>query len=99
MDDKKAKQGFPSNVPKTKENEKSKEMEKSQNLRKLEVGIMANLKNNSRSEEKAKILLNEAIKYEHEENFLKAIRFYQEATRLSPNILNIYVNENTSANI
>lgn len=90
MEDKEAKKGFPPNISKTKEKEKSKEMEESQKLGKLEVGLLANLKKNSRLDEKAKILLNEAIKYEHEENFLKAIRFYQEATRLSPNILNIY---------
>ncbi|CRH02886.1 DNA replication origin binding protein, putative [Plasmodium relictum] len=47
------------------------------------------------NKEKAKKLFIQALNHENDENFLKATKFYQEAVKLYPNILNIYINENS----
>ncbi|CRG97096.1 DNA replication origin binding protein, putative [Plasmodium gallinaceum] len=53
------------------------------------------IKYSNSNKEKAKKLFAKAINYEYDENFLKATKFYQEAVKLYPKILNIYTNENS----
>lgn len=52
------------------------------------------IKNNNSNKEKAKKLFMQALNHESDENFLKATKFYQEAVKLYPNILNTYINDN-----
>ncbi|ANQ10891.1 Uncharacterized protein PCOAH_00052010 [Plasmodium coatneyi] len=44
--------------------------------------------------EKAKQLFLQALNHERDENYLKATKFYQEAVKLYPNVLKIYVDDN-----
>lgn len=90
MDNKKGKAGTYANFSKTQNKAKLSESRKLDEMGRKSSEMKTKRKDSSKAEEKAKTLLNEAMKHEHEENFLKAIKFYQEATRLCPNILNIY---------
>ncbi|KJP87614.1 hypothetical protein AK88_02782 [Plasmodium fragile] len=44
--------------------------------------------------EKAKQLFLQALNHERDENYLKATKFYQEAVKLYPNVLKIYIDDN-----
>ncbi|GAB69287.1 hypothetical protein PCYB_147150, partial [Plasmodium cynomolgi strain B] len=44
--------------------------------------------------EKAKKLFLQALNHERDENYLKATKFYQQAVKLYPNVLKIYIDDN-----
>ncbi|CAA9991264.1 DNA replication origin binding protein, putative [Plasmodium knowlesi strain H] len=47
--------------------------------------------------EKAKQLFLQALNHERDENYLKATKFYQEAVKLYPNVLKIYIDDNSES--
>ncbi|SCP03741.1 DNA replication origin binding protein, putative [Plasmodium malariae] len=51
------------------------------------------IKYTNENKEKAEKLFMQALNHEHDENFLKAVKFYQEAIKLYPNILKIYISD------